>query len=72
MTEPWDADEQLDKLLLLIESTGREHVDTAALIAEHGGSLDDLRSIIARYGKVGDAMLRAVNRTRAMRDGDAK
>jgi len=57
--------EQLHQLLGLVEGSGQQMRDTAALVAEHGGSVDDLRSIISRYGRAGQAMVDAVERTRS-------
>lgn len=57
--------EQLHQLLGLVEMGGKEMRNTAALVSEHGGSVDDLREIVARYGRAGQAMVDAVERTRS-------
>lgn len=54
--------EYVESIYETIEMSARLLVDTAALVAEHGGGLDELREIIAKQGVVGDSMLRAVRR----------
>lgn len=54
----------LKALLTLVEAAGQTMSDNAALVAEHGGSLEQLREIVAQTGRIGLAMLGAVERTR--------
>lgn len=55
--------EQLNWVLGLVEMTGRAMANDAAVIAEHGGTNEQLREVIRLHGRGGESMLRAVKRT---------
>jgi hypothetical protein len=57
--------EQLNSLLSLVREAGTALQDHAALIAEHGGDLEDLRGTMAMTGRLGESMVQAVERTRS-------
>lgn len=59
---------QLRALLELVDSSGRRLQDNAALFAEHGGSLEDLRDVVKKTAELGEAMVTAVEQTRSLLD----
>lgn len=74
VTSTEDLLQEVDALLVLINNTGIQLQQMRAIVQEHGGSVQDLREIISKQGDVGDAMRRAVARTRLkypelMKDG---
>lgn len=66
LPDSWWYREQLENLVAIVDEGGRSLRNQAALVSEHGGDADDLRTIIAGAGKLGDAMVGAAERTRAL------
>lgn len=64
LLQQWIArlEAKLDGYDELTRRTGELLQDAAAVISEHGGDLDDLRTIVRRQGKIGAAMVRAASK----------
>lgn len=58
--------DQLLGLMAACELQGNVLRNNAAIIAEHGGTAEQLREIIKDYGRMGEAMLAAINRGRKL------
>lgn len=63
-TREQELEEQLSKLLDLVEKSGRLLLHAQSLDTRWYMTRRDLRVILHKHGELGDSMLRAVERTR--------